>query len=153
MIYIPPEILQTCKIFFNPHTLRLTLCAVEFYVFWQTQCQETQLQYHTEWFHHHYSLYFTYSNFLPPKTPVVTDLFIVYLVLSFQNVSEVMEYIALSDWLLSLRNMQLILIHILYDLISHSFLLPNCTSLYVHTQFVYPFTYWRTSWLFAGFVD
>ena len=77
------------------------------------------------------SLYFTYSNFLPPKIPVMTDLFIVYIVLPFQNVNKVMEYIALSDRLLSLRNMQLIFIHILYDLIAHSFLLPNSTSLYV----------------------
>ena len=65
------------------------------------------------------------------------------------HVVRITQYVIFSDWLVSFRNMHLIFVSF-HSLLAHFLFVLNNIPLSGCTT-VYPFTYWRTSWLLSSF--
>lgn len=96
-------------------------------------------------------LWSAYSAF-PPAQPWQPLIFSLVLPFTKCHIVGIILYVAFSDWLPSLSNMHLTFLHIFYGLATHFFLVL-CHMLLSGCTTVYPFPYWRTSWLLPGFGD
>lgn len=81
-------------------------------------------------------------------------MFTVSIVLCFPDchINGILQYLAFSDWLLSLMNVQIGTIHV-FGLMVHSFLLLNIIQLFGRTLVCLSIHLLRISWLLSSFRD
>ena len=101
------------------------------------------LQYHTQQFCFLKNILCSaYLSFSPPQPLVITDLFAVSIILPFPecHVIGIIQYVAFSDWLLSLSNIHLRFLHVFSGLdtlflfsTEYYFFVWICHSLFIHS--------------------
>ena len=96
----------------------------------------------------------TSSALSPPEYLGTTDLFAICIVLLLLqcHIVGIIQSVAFWDWLLSVSNMHLKFLHV-SSWQESSFIKNYWTLLHFlgKPHFMYPFTYWRTSWLLPCF--